>query len=507
MENMRHSWLIAIIVVVMSSDAIAAKCGDLAKVILPNTTITSVQEIAAGQFVPEGPGARPELFKDLPAFCRINANLKPTTDSDINVEIWLPNSNWNGNFQPVGPGLWGGNINFNGLAGALRGGYATATSDTGHRGTNASFAVNAEKLKDFAGRAFHETVLTGKALLTAFYGNGPRLSYSNQCGGGTREALAAMQRFPADLDAVAITGVIPDSVHHTFAQMWVYQATHKDEASYIPPAKYPLIHQAALAQCDAQVDGVKDGLIENPPSCRFDPKVLECRGADGSNCLTPAQVEAARKIYTAPANSRTGQRIFSPLYPGSELGWGTLAGSAEPFGYAVEFFKWVVYEDPNWNYKTRPVNFDSDLTLAERPDNAIVNVDNPDIGTFFRRGGKLLMFGGWNDAAVAPGVVIDYYNKVVERMGTEARDSVRMFMVPGMQHCPGTTGRDNLNFDSLAILRQWKENGKTPNEVVATRYQDGKDAGTRLVCAYPGVASYKGTGSVNDAASFTCKAP
>jgi feruloyl esterase len=487
-----------------ATSAVAAPCDTLKALPLRNTTITAVESLPAGAFTP--PGATAPL--ELPAFCRVAATLRPSSDSDIKIEVWLPASNWNGIFQPVGNGLWTGNINFGAMAGMLRSGFATAGTDTGHQGNNATFALgHPEKMKDFAYRSFHEMTVTAKSFIAAYYGSGPKYSYLNQCGGGSRQALIEAQMFPDDFDAIAVGGLDTQTSRHTFGQMWVYQATHKDEASYIPPEKYPLIFRAALETCDAQADGVKDGVIDNPGSCRFDPGILECKAGDAATCLTSPQVEAARKIYTSPTNPRTKEEIFSPFYPGSERGWGSQAGSA-PFPYAVEYFKYV-FKDPNWDYRTRPVNFDRDFVLAQRPENRIANADNPDVSKFLARGGKLLLYGGWADTGIAPRVNVDYYNSVLKKLGDtpKVRDAVRLFMVPNMGHCIGTNGADAYDFDSFGILKEWHQTGKTPDQIIATHYQNGKAVDKRLLCPYPQIAVYKGNGSAGDPSNFTCQAP
>jgi feruloyl esterase len=488
--------------------AMAAPCETLASTALPNATISVAETVAAGQFTPPAATAGRGGFQTLPAFCRVVAKLKPSSDSDINIEVWLPATGWNGNFQPAGNGNWGGSINFAEMANILRSGFATASTDTGHAGSVASFAYgHPEKLVDFGYRAFHEMTVAAKALVSAYYGSGPKLSLINQCGGGSREALASIQRFPADYDAAGVIGFDGHKTTLHFGQIWLYQATHKEPASYIPPEKYPMIHQAILNRCDGLADGVKDGIVDNPEACPWNPEEIQCKEGDGSNCLTAAQVEAVRTIYTPVTNPKTKARVNSQVFKGSELGWGSAAGP-DPFPNAVEFFKWVVFADPNWDYKTRPVNFDTDVAIAQGPALSALSAVNPDITGFLDRGGKILIVGGWADAAIAPGASIDYYKAVVAKMGADkVRDSVRLFMVPGMGHCLGTTGTDAFNFDSLKLLQDWREGGKAPEQIVATHYQNGKEAGTRLVCAYPQIAVYTGAGRPNDAANFVCKLP
>ena len=278
---------------------------------------------------------------------------------------------------------------------------------------------------------------------------------------------------------------------------------HKDEASYIPPAKYSLIHSAVLQACDAS-DGVKDGVVEDPTRCKFDPKVLECKGADGSGCLTAPQVEAARKVYASAVNPRTQQIIFPGLELGSELGWAT-HGGPRPFGPAYDHFRYVVFKDPSWDYRT--LNFDSDLALAEKVDNGTINALDANMKAYFARGGKLLQYHGWSDPQISPASSVDYYNSVREAMGglDKVQDSYRLFMVPGMAHCGG--GEGTSTFDMVAALEQWVEHGKAPDQILASRVNDGKVDRTRPLCPYPQVAKYNGSGSIDDATNFTCRMP
>jgi feruloyl esterase len=325
-------------------------------------------------------------------------------------------------------------------------------------------------------------------------------------GGGTIAALSEAQRYPAEYDAIAATGMASYLTHHVFGQMWMWQATHQSAASYIPAAKYAVLHQAALAACDA-ADGLRDGIIGDPEHCRFDPAVTLCKTGDDSGCLTAPQLEAARKIYQGPHNPRTHTQIYSPMYPGSELGWGALAGGAAPLGIPVEFFRYFVFRDPGWDYHTRPVNFDHDVALADSAQNAPVNAVDPDLNAFFDRGGKLLLIGGWNDNLVPPKVAVNYYHAVVAKVGArKVRASMRFFMVPGMQHGPGTQGPENFDFDALQLLTQWREHGIAPDRLIVAHYRNGHKLGSRLVCQYPLIAYYNGSGDTEDAANFSCRA-
>jgi feruloyl esterase len=480
-----------------SIPAIAASCDSLASLALPDTTITKVESIADG-------GAAPQGLKNLPAFCRVAATLMPSTDSDIKIEVWLPASGWNGKYEAVGNGGWSGAISYSAMGEALRRGYATSSTDTGHAGGSASFALgHPEKLIDYAYRSEHEMTVKAKAIIAAFYGNAPKLSYWNGCSAGGKQALKEAQKFPADFDGIIAGAPGNNWTGRATYSMWVAQAVHKDEAAYIPPEKYPLIHNAVVEKCDA-LDGVKDGILEDPTRCQFDPKVLECKGADGPACLTAPQVEAARKIYSGAINPRTKQQIFPGLEPGSELDWNVLA-SPKPFGIGDDFFKYVVFKDPSWDYKT--LNFDSDIALAAKTDNGLINATDPNLKAYFAHSGKLLQYHGWSDWQISPLNSVNYYQSVLETMGgaSKVQDSYRLFMAPGMGHCGGSEGPNN--FDMLGALEQWAEKGKPPAQIVASRIKNGKVERTRPLCPYPQIAKYKGTGSTDDTANFACALP
>ena len=476
-------------------------CESLASLNLPDSTITVIQSVAAGAFTP--PTRATAAFQDLPAFCRVGATLKPATDSEIKIEVWMPVSGWNGKYEGVGNGGWAGSINYADLAQALRRGYAASSTDTGHTGGSASFAVgHPEKLIDFGYRSEHEMTLKAKAIIAAFYGVAPKFSYFVGCSSGGRQAFMEAQRFPNDYDGIVAGAPTNNWTNMMFGRIWVAQATLNDPASYIPPAKYAVIHKAALEACDA-VDGVKDGVIGDPTRCRFDPTVLECKDADGPDCLTAAQVAAARKIYDVPKNPRTGQEIFPGMEPGSELVWATLAGGPKPIALADDHFKYVVFQDPNWDFKT--LNFDTDVLKAEKADLGILSATNPDLKAFTSHGGKLIHYHGWTDQQVQPRNSINYYNSVAKTLGGAGKtmDSYRLFMAPGMNHCGGGDGPNS--FDMLGTLEQWVEKGKAPDRIIASHSTNGKIDRTRPLCPYPQVARYKGSGSTDDAANFSCE--
>src|SRR5262245_27652736 len=331
----------------------AAPCENIKSLTLRNTIITVAEPVAAGGFtISTGQGGRgADAFKTLPAFCRVAATLTPVRDSEIKVEVWLPQSGWNGKLQSVGNGAWAGSISYPAMATAVAAGYAAASTDTGHTGNNPNFITgHREKVIDFGYRAVHEMTVAAKAVIAAYYGNGPKYSYWNGCSTGGRQALTEAQRFPGDYDGILAGAPAIYASRLQGMQVWASQTVHKDEASYIPPPKYAVLHDAVLQKCDG-LDGVKVGILENPRQCKFDPKILACKEGDGPSCLIVPQVEAAARLYAGPGNSKDGQQLFPGLEAGSELGWASLAGP-QPMSLATDVYKYLVFNNPNWDYKT-----------------------------------------------------------------------------------------------------------------------------------------------------------
>jgi len=517
-----------------------AACERLASLSLPNTTITLAQVVSAGGFavpvnaprdgggssalagtigpVPDVPGRVTANtaglglgynggrgippFSTLPAFCRVAATLKPSPSSDIRMEMWMPISGWNGNFRGTSPNGLGGLLNYNAMGVGVTDGFATASTDTGHQGGDTAWMQVPDKVTDFAGRAMHETTVAGKALAAAYYGTAPKYSYMLECGGGSAAALHEVQKYPADYNGIVVGGHAAHLTRQIFGQLWLWQATHPNGVAILPAAKLRVIHNAVLNKCD-MLDGVKDGLLEDPIRCAFDPKEIECKSGDAPGCLTTPQVEAAQKIYAGPTNPRTKEKIWSPLYRGSELDWSFFSEAAAPIGIATSALR-MILDDPTWDYRTSPVDFDRHVALADKSAIARVSASNPDISDYVRRGGKLILSGGWNNALVPAGAVLDYYKSVEARIGIDdTRGAIRLYMVPGMIECNGGPGTDT--FDLLAVMRRWVERGEAPNDVPASRVEHGKVVRTRPLCPYPQVATYRGSGSTDDARNFVCK--
>ena len=464
---------------------------------------------------PPGParGAKPDMGrgpasipKDLPAFCRVTGVVQPS----INFEVWLPSASgdkgWNGKFNGVGNGGLAGFIAYDAMVQSLARGYATASTDTGHvdKFNDDSWALDEGLLVDFASRSIHMTAVAAKAIIRAYYSQGPRYSYFTGCSGGGGQALSEAQRYPADYD-----GILAGAPANFPTRLWpgeLYAAwvTHRDEASRIPNEKLPAITTASLAACDAN-DTVKDGVIDDPRQCDFDPAKIRCAGADGQNCLTAAQVDSVRRIYEGAKDPSTGRRFWYGYEKSSETFWPGHINN--PFNTPVSYFKYMVLKDPNWDWKNLSFSDPKSFALMEeasRKLGPVLDSTNPDLSPFEKRGGKLILYHGWLDQNIAPRNTIQYFESVQETMGGPGKTEgfVRLFMAPGMAHCSGGPGPNTL--DALASLEQWVEKGKAPDRIIATHATDGKVDRSRPLCPYPKVAKYKGTGSVDDAANFTC---
>ena len=523
----------------------APPCEALRTLSLPNTTITSVQLVAAGPYVAPAPGGPPggpvapaaggrgdagrgggrgdgaaapgrgaggggraagapaaPAGPRLPAHCRLAATLKPSPDSVIDAEVWLPEpASWNGKFQMVGNGGWAGVISYAAMATAVQEGYATASTDTGHKGGNALFAIDhPEKLTDFAYRAVHETVVAAKAAITKFYDRGPRLSYWNGCSTGGRQGLMSAQRYPEDFDAILAGAPANYQTHlHTW-DLAVSTPVLRDPSAAVPAAKLDLVTRAVINACDAK-DGVADGLLNEPTKCTFDVASLECKAGDAESCLTAPQVAAIKRVYE-PVKTKSGQVVFPGKVPGAESGFNAYVGGQNAPPISAGSFQ-VAYNNANWDWKT--FDIEKDLPLVDQKVGQIVNAINPDLSKFKARGGKLLMYHGWNDTAISPGNAIDYYTSVQKKMGGRQDDFIRLFMAPGMNHCGGGPGPNQVNW--MAALERWREAGTAPDRIDAVRIANNRVEMSRPLCPYPQVAVYSGKGSTNDAGNFACKQP
>ena len=492
-------------------------CEAVGRLALPETTIVSASVVGAGSFDPPG---RTPLLADLESFCRIEARSEPA----INFEVWLPLQDWNGKFQGVGNGGMAGSIRYAALAGALRRGYAAASTDTGHVASgnafDASWALGRPDLtEDFGHRALHVTTDHGKRVVEAFYGRAPDYSYYFGCSKGGQQGLMEAQRYPGDYDGIIAGDPANDWTRfYSGAHLWYSLATLSDPESFLPEHKILALGTAVNRQCDG-LDGIVDGLLDDPRQCDFDPAVLTCKAGDAAGCLTPKQVQAVRKIW---AGSRTsgGAVVFPGLVPGGEAapgGWSNWVSGRERFAglhwlAAEGFFKYMVFDDPEWDF--RSFDYDRDLPVALAKTGAALDAADPDLRPFRDRGGKLIVYHGWSDADISPLASIDYFDSVVETVGggsgqaealAATQEFFRLFMVPGMGHCRGGPGPDR--FDALAALEAWVEDGVAPARIVASKQRAGEVVRSRILCPYPQVARWSGSGSTDEAAQFECVAP
>ncbi len=519
---MRKVWILkmaAIALVAQGVNARAEDCSGLAKLKLEATTITRAELVADGNVDAGG-----QAIKSLPAMCRVEGVIRPSSDSKIHFEVWLPESGWNGRFLGVGNGGFAGAIDYGEMAAYVKRGFATAGSDAGHKGelADATFAYqHPEKVKDFGWRAVHVTRQRAREIVKAYYGKTETKAYFDSCSDGGREALMEAQRFPDDYDGI-LAGAPANAWSRLLAAgLGVTQTMLVDPRAWIPPRKLAAIQKAVLDRCD-ELDKVKDGVVADPTQCHFDPDVLLCKGEDSDTCLTAPQITSLKVLY-AGAKTKEGKTVFPGFTMGDETSWRQWVVGDDPGGsagaqYVRNDFRYLVTGDPTWNPLT--ADFAAMVKLSAEKTAADLDSTNPDLTKFAEHGGKLILYHGWNDPAISPWNTIDYYEDVRKTMGAAKEDTfVRLYMIPGMEHCwggPGASAFGQFGTETSAgpkhgifeALQGWVEKGVPNEEIVATKIDaDGKTEFTRPLCAYPKVAKYKGAGDEKDAANFACMAP
>jgi len=506
------AFLFSLIAVFATSTALGEpaaekRCTELTGVTLDHASVTR----AALATVAELEEMKVSDVNKVPAFCRVQV-----------TEIWLPLEGWNGKLRAQGNGGFAGTIYLGAMAATVRQGYATVGTDTGHVGGKGDFALgHPEKVKDFGWRGVHDMTVEAKAVIKAFYGKEQERAYFTSCSDGGREALMEAERFPADYDGILAgapaynwTGLMAGAAENA---KWMSSAA----ANVLPAEKVPALAKAVNAACDV-LDGVKDGVINDPRACGFDPARMVCKAGDAADCLLPAQVETVKRIYRGPVND-AGKVMFTGLMPGAEdgpQGWakwisGHDEGSNMPF-FAEGFFANFIY-DRDWTVKT--FEFDRDYQLAVKKTADALNATDTNLVPFVSRGGKLILYHGWNDPAIPALMSVNYYNSVMEKIGQDkAESSVRLYMVPGMQHCGGGPGatdfgqgmgaRGDATKDVFTALEEWTEKGNGPGVLTAVKREGEGTARvvvmTRPLCPYPQVAKYDGKGDTAKAGSFAC---
>jgi feruloyl esterase len=494
-------------------------CEQLASLKLQNTVITTAERVTRGAF--SVPGSADSITR-LPAFCRVVGELRPTTDSHIAFEVWLPLDTWNGKFAGVGNGGWAGTISYSALAEQLRRGYATVSTNTGHVAEPgidmAKFAFgHPERLADFGWRSVHEMTEKGKAITAAHYGRPARYAFWIGCSTGGKQGLTEAQRFPSDYDGIVAVAPANNWARLMAGDFAPQSDVARDATNALTAAHGRLLQRAVLKVCDAR-DGVVDSLIENPAKCVFDPASLQCatNAQADSTCLTPAQVGMARRMY-AGAKDPAGRVIYPGFAPGSEAYW-ALVNPARPFPIPQSYYRWIVLGDSTWDWTSLDLSTPAGYAVqreAEAKYDPVLAAVNPNLRDFRARGGKLIQLHGWDDQLISPQNSIDYYESVITFEANAARDRAaaaravqnffRLFMVPGMLHCGGGPGP--TTYDAEAALESWVEQGVAPDSILTARTVAGAPVRTRPLCPYPKVATYRGTGDFNRAESFSCRAP
>jgi len=503
-------------------------CEQLARLGLVQEEIVQATAVDAGALDLKQEHPDP-MLKKLPAFCRVIAVARPSSDSDIKIEVWLPLTGWNEKFIGQGNGGFAGEIGYQGLESDVLSGFASGGTDTGHtgNGTDATWALgHPEKIIDFGNRAVHEMTELSKIVVQAFYAKVPQKSYFTSCSDGGREALMEAQRYPGDYDGILAGAPAYNWTSLlTRAALLTQQLVTRPE-NYIPASKIPVLNKAVLKACRKDEPGP---FLADPRICHFSPETLICKGPETDACLTKAQAESLKAIYT-DTNLPDGKLVYHGLLPGGELGdngwksWitGDAPNKSAGAAFSEGYFSNMVYSDPNWDLKS--FDLDRDLKAAWEKTGQPLDAANADLRPFKARGGKLILYHGWNDAAISPLATIDYYNSVVQTVGqAETSSFVRLFLVPGLQHCgdgPGLAdfgqwgptfnpALDDAAHNITTALEAWVENGKATEQVIARGSFEAagkKISFTQPICAYPKAAEYKGTGNRKSASSYSCVA-
>jgi feruloyl esterase len=488
-----------------------APCNKLKSLSLPDTVVTATEFMPEGPYKIPGmmPGMPPPAPMQLPDHCRVSLVLTPSKDSRIESEVWLPVKDWNGKLQVVGNGGWAGSIGYFAMAPALKEGYATASTDTGHRandgGGNGMFALgHPDKIIDFGYRALHETTVKSKEIIRVFYDEQPKYSYYNGCSTGGRQGLMEASRYPEDFDGIVAGAPANPHIYLHAAGIELNMDLRKNPQLPLTKAKADALQKYIMDTCDG-MDGVKDGFLSNPEKCRFDSAMLLCKGPDSDSCLTSLQVEAVKRVF-ADVRNKKDEIIWTGYVPGSDLQFTPLLAkndpNAPPSAMPLDTIRILGYQDPNWDWHTWDLDRDVAVTNEKA---SFIDVHTYDLSAFKARGGKLLLYHGWADWAIPAGNTVNFYKGVLSKMGSKQDSWLRLFMMPGMGHCRGGPGPDQFN--KIAVMERWRESGIAPDQIVAMHVADNTVDITRPLCPYPKIAVYRGSGSTNEAANFTCKAP
>ncbi|WP_307117754.1 tannase/feruloyl esterase family alpha/beta hydrolase [Sphingomonas kyeonggiensis] len=505
-------------------------CEVLSGLRLPDTTITSATMVpkgmaAAALNLPAG--------ADLPAFCRVVAQVRSAPDSDVGVEIWLPVEGWTGVFHGNGNGGFAGTLQagYGGMLNGLRRGFATATTDTGTAPATMldgdALIGHPRKWKDWGRLSTHVMTVTGKAVAKAFYGRGARRSYYTGCSTGGQQGLIEALHYPADYDGILVGAPVINRTWGHAAVAWDFAAANRTPGSRLSDIKLGLLNRAAVSECRRQGAALAgDPFVTDPLACDFDPATLLCRGASSDQCLSAAEVATARAFYAGPT-TRDGKPAFFGWLPGSEgpgrFGWSFLQSPSNGQPQFASLFKWVFGSSWDW----RGFDLDRDMPIVDGALAADVNdATRGNLEAFRARGGKLILYHGLADTLVPPGQTVAFYDRQARALGgvSRLRETARLFLAPGVMHCGGGAGPDSFNSaaagvpappedspndDLFRALMVWREQGKAPERVVATKFESAdpkRIAFQRPLCAYPRRTTYAGNGSPRAPGDFACEA-
>ena len=517
-------------VVPMSSAlAVPLSCESMVSLRLGRTTL-AVQSIYDEAF---SPSAEIPRFAVSP-FCRVSGVSQPVAGSRIGFELWMPKTGWNGRLKMLGNGGYSSALPYAEMGAQVKQGYAVVATDTGHSGDSPDFAKDQpETIVDWGYRAVHTTVLTAKRVVTGFYGRSAKYSYFQGCSTGGHQGLMEAQRFPEDFDGIVAGAPGNNRTHLTAAFLWQFvqnQARGGEPRQIVPARKLALLSKAVLSACKSQNGPPAGGLasdpfLNDPLSCNFDPAMLTCTSVESDECLTTEQVSALKRMYAGAQNPRTGEQIYVGWPPGSEaspdgrsgwnLYWADPQNPAAPV--RADFWRYWAFKDASWSWQR--FDFDRDMKRADDALAPVINAMSANLEKFRKRGGKLIHYHGMADPVSPFADSIVYQQRVVmeqlQARGLAYLDEAarvtgefyRLFLAPGLGHCQGGAGAEPK--DLQQAIENWVERGEAPSSLLAARGTGGVSSKgfTRPLCPYPQIARYNGSGSPDDAASFTCAAP
>jgi feruloyl esterase len=535
--DISKTFLLAISILAIPSISFAsrmdatARCHSIAQMKLDGVAITSASSVESGRFTP--PGTNSALIH-LPPFCRVAAILRPTPDSNIKIELWMPEKNWNGRFLGTGNGGGAGKISYRSLALGMQRGFATANTDMGTSPDADAVVGHPQRWGDFGYRSTHRMTVVSKQIVQTYYGKPQADAYFVGCSTGGGQGLMEAQRFPGDYNGIIAGAPANNRTHIHTGFVWNAQAANQPPGVQLSPETIAFVTKSVVAACAGKDGGAPaDNFLTDPRECRFDPDTLpKCQGNSHTNCLVQAELSTLKKFYAGPTNPRTGERIYTPIPVGSENSPAGMAMQQDPKQMSDQWYPFLWAMESNFDF--RKFDLDRDQELVDKKLAPILNANNPNLSAVQQRGGKILMFTGTADPLVPFQDALHYYDRVVsdqqKRLPGEGgtgpqqglrstREFFRYFLVPGMAHCGGGPGLHDFgqnlemqvpqdsDHDILTALVGWVEDGVAPEKITASRYTDdvsGKGIRfQRPICPYPQFPEYVG-GDQNSASSYRC---